>query len=249
MSTVVLPPLAPNAQMRWAVVQQIVEAVAPSAILEIGCGQGAFGARLSSYGSYLGVEPDADSFRIAEQRIGPAGGQVRNIASGELPDTSEFDLVCAFEVLEHIESDSEAFESWASLVAPGGHLLISVPAWPDRFGEWDRHVGHYRRYTPNDLERLALASGLVPTNLIAYGWPLGSILEFGRNRIAGMRDRRSAGGSMSERTAGSGRTLQPTGSRSGRVLAMATLPFIRLQATRPTKGTGLVMAARRPSAA
>jgi len=47
-----------------------------------------------------------------------------------------YDMVCAFEVLEHLKRDEAALRDWITLVRPGGHLVLSVPAGPERFGEW-----------------------------------------------------------------------------------------------------------------
>ncbi|MGH3273024.1 MAG: class I SAM-dependent methyltransferase, partial [Streptosporangiaceae bacterium] len=100
-------PLAPNAWMRYDLVQRMIPAGVTS-VLEVGCGQGAFGARLARRYSYLGVEPDPVSFAVARQRVAAAGrGEVRNCRVEDVA-TAQFDLVCAFEVLEHIEDDKAA---------------------------------------------------------------------------------------------------------------------------------------------
>ena len=116
-------------------------------VLEIGCGQGAFGARLALRAEYLGVEPDATSFALAKKRIESAGGLVRNVTSDAIGSDRLFDMVCAFEVLEHLKDDRAAATRGAP-GAPGGHLMISMPAWQHRFNSWDNLVGHYRRYSP-----------------------------------------------------------------------------------------------------
>src|ERR1022692_1771843 len=104
--------------MRWAVVRQIVKDLSPATILEIGCGQGAFGARLAKDGNYVGVEPDSDSFAVARSRISATNGLVLNVGSDELERDRTFELVCAFEVLEHMEDDLATLSSWRDLVVP-----------------------------------------------------------------------------------------------------------------------------------
>ena len=105
-----------------------------SDVLEIGCGQGAVGARLAQRYRYLGVEPDQASWAVASQRISAAGrGEVRNIAVEDLGD-DQFDLICAFEVLEHIEDDAAALKEWTGRLRPHGWLLLSVPAHQHRYG-------------------------------------------------------------------------------------------------------------------
>jgi SAM-dependent methyltransferase len=242
------PPLPPNARMRWAVVKRIVDELNPTMVLEIGCGQGSFGARLAQiHSSYVAVEPDPTCFAIAESRVKPAGGQVLNTAAEDLDSDRKFDLVCAFEVLEHLEDDTAALKSWATHIAPGGHVLLSMPAWQARFNEWDRLAGHYRRYSPEQARRLVENAGLVDVRTRLYGWPLGYALEAARERIASRTQSASEddGSSMQQRTAGSGRVLQPKAAL-GKVLQAGVLPFVGLQRLRPAKGTGVVVVGRNP---
>lgn len=243
-----VPPLAPNAAMRWSVVRRVVDRLEPATILEIGCGQGAFGARLSAGADYLAVEPDATSFAVAKGRIEPAGGRIRNATSEAIGEGSTYDVVCAFEVLEHLEDDAAALRSWRSLVAPGGHILLSMPAWQKRFNHWDTMVGHYRRYSPDQCRDLLTEAGFTDVSVVLYGWPLGYLTENVRSRIAARRasaPESDGASSMQERTAGSGRVLQPK-ALAGVAVQLATSPFIALQRLRPTHGTGLVVCATRP---
>jgi len=240
--------------MRWSVVRRFIDRLAPRTILEIGCGQGAFGARLATRANYLAVEPDATSFAVAKRRIESAGGRVRNAASDAIGNASTFELVCAFEVLEHLEDDMAALESWRELVSPGGHILVSMPAWQERFNHWDTMVGHYRRYAPDQCRELLTKAGFADVEVVVYGWPLGYATENVRSRIAARRGAANEGGatasqlcdaaSMQERTASSGRVLQPK-AVAGVAVQLATSPFIALQRLRPTRGTGVVVCATR----
>jgi SAM-dependent methyltransferase len=237
--------------MRWSVVRRVVSQLTPRTILEVGCGQGAFGVRLARSAQYLAVEPDPTSYAVARTRIQAAGGEVRNTSSDAISHGETFDLVCAFEVLEHLEDDVAALTSWRELVAPGGHVLVSMPAWPDRFNHWDTMVGHYRRYAPDDCRKLFAAAGFADISVVVYGWPLGYATENVRSRIAARRGAAHEGGateggatsSMQERTARSGRILQPT-AVAGLAIQAATAPFSALQRLRPGRGTGVVVLAR-----
>jgi SAM-dependent methyltransferase len=241
------PPLAPNALLRWSVVKRIVDELRPQTILEIGCGRGAFGARLAARASYLAVEPDATSFAIARPRISAAGGEILNVTSDDVAADRSFDLVCAFEVLEHLENDAAAARSWRRSVAPGGHLLLSMPAWQARFNNWDTLAGHYRRYSPEGARQLLTSAGFGDVEVTVYGWPLGYALEKVRGRVA---DRLGAahedGSSMQDRTARSGGIMQPK-AIAGAVIQLGVLPFAGMQRLRPTAGTGLVALARNRS--
>lgn len=241
-----LPPLAIRAWLRYDVVKRVIERLKPDTALEIGCGQGAFGARLALEVQYLGVEPDQGSCEVARSRIEPRGGTVLHGIHEAVPEGTTYDLVCAFEVLEHIDDDKAAIAEWVSLVRPGGHLLLSVPAFQDRFGPMDAYVGHFRRYSPAELESRLVEAGLTDVEITVYAWPLGYALEAVRNRIDAKKLAQAGEVSTEELTAASGRTFQPTGRAMGTFVKAATVPFRYLQRARPNAGTGLVGVARRP---
>jgi SAM-dependent methyltransferase len=242
------PPLAPQGRLRWYVVRRLVRRLGPSSILEIGCGLGGVGARLATMAGYTAAEPDEQSWSVAHGRIAPLGGEVVHGNHDVLADDRTFDLVCAFEVLEHIEDDAAAMRDWLAKVRPGGHLLLSVPADQARFGPADTLVGHHRRYGPVDLRDRLAAAGAVDIDIRRYGWPLGFLLESVRNRMA---TRRMPGAltSAEERTRTSGRTFQPRAALAGTVIQLGVAPFALLQDLRPNAGPGLIALARRPDGA
>ena len=225
--------------------RRIVHHLRPHSILELGCGLGAVGVRLCRMSAYTAVEPDSTSFAVASARIAPLGGTVICGDHRAVPMGSTYDLVCAFEVLEHIEDDRAALTQWLPLVRPGGHLLLSVPADPHRFGASDVLVGHYRRYAADELRQRLLDAGAVQARVTHYGWPLGYLLDAVRNRLAARR----LGGappSPQERTHHSGRVLQPRGVAANLAIRVAVAPFVALQRLSPNVGPGLVALATRP---
>jgi SAM-dependent methyltransferase len=246
-----LPPMTLGARLRWDVVERLLPAGGGS-LLEIGCGQGAAGVRLAHRYDYLGLEPDRASYDVAVDRIARWGrGEVRNSDTSILDSGRMFDVVCAFEVLEHIEDDHAALEDWIQLVRPGGALLLSTPAHQRRFGPSDIMVGHYRRYDPAAMAALLSRAGLVDVKVVLYGFPLGYALEtarnaIGRRRVASAGRADGCGHSMHERTGHSGRLFQPRTRLTGAALAALAAPFVILQRPFPQRGTGLVAAARRP---
>jgi SAM-dependent methyltransferase len=236
-------PLTPNAWLRYDIVARTVPAQVRE-VLEIGCGLGALGVRLAQRYNYLGLEPDQASYAVARQRITAAGtGEVRNISLDAL-GPQQFDLVCAFEVLEHIEDDTAAVRGWAARLRPGGWLLLSVPAHQRRYGPADELAGHFRRYDPAAMTALLASCGLTDIEIHQYGFPLGFVLEAGRNLIARRRLAAAPAASVAERTAASGRHLQPAGRASGAAIRRGTAPFRMLQRAFPDTGTGLVVLAR-----
>jgi SAM-dependent methyltransferase len=239
------PPLAPRAALRWAVVRQALRQVRPDTILELGCGQGAFGVRMARTARYTAVEPDESSWQVAHDRITAVGGTVVHGDHHKAPDPGRYDLVCAFEVLEHLADDEAALAEWLPLVRPGGHLLLSVPADPERFGPWDDLVGHYRRYSGEQMVGRLAAAGAVDIKIRHYAWPLGYALDAVRDRLAKGRRPEGDGSTAEERTAGSGRVLQPRERLTGAAIKIGILPFALLQGLSPRKGPGLIALARR----
>jgi SAM-dependent methyltransferase len=71
-----------------------------------------------------------------------------------------FDSVVSVNVLEHIDDDRAAVGALASLLRPGGSLLVYVPACPFAFGSMDVALGHHRRYTRGSLRALLESAGL-----------------------------------------------------------------------------------------
>jgi SAM-dependent methyltransferase len=238
-----LAPLTPNAWLRLDAINRMMPAGITD-VLEVGCGQGALGVRLAQRYRYLGLEPDPSSFSVAEQRIARSGrGAVRNATVETLAD-ERFDLVCAFEVLEHIEQDTVALAEWAGRLRPNGWLVLSVPAHSRRYGPADELVGHFRRYDPYVLDTLLRGAGFAQIEMRQYGMPLGYPLEAARNAIARRRLSAANGASVADRTAASGRLLQPKGGLRGAVTRWGTAPFRVIQRAFPATGTGLVVRAR-----
>lgn len=237
-----LAPLAPNAWLRYdTVVRMLPTGIVD--VLEIGCGQGGFAARLAQRHNYLGIEPDRTSWAVAQRRISAVGaGEVRNIALEALDD-ERFDLICAFEVLEHIDDDTSAVKRWSTFLRAGGWLMLSVPAVQRRYGPFDELVGHFRRYDPPAMAGLLASSGFGEIEIRRYGFPLGYVTETARNVVA-RRRLAAAATSVAERTAGSGRLLQPSAAVMGAATRWGTAPFRVLQRPFPGLGTGLVVRAR-----
>ena len=228
-----------------------LERPAPRRVLEVGPGRGTIAARLVAAGhDYTGVERSPASRRSTSALLATIPGRGRVVESFEdVAWTEQFDLLCAFEVLEHIEDDAGALREWAAWLRPGGNVLLSVPAWPDRFSCTDAEVGHLRRYTPEGIAALAEQAGLADVQVRLYGFPLGYLLERAREVLARRAERgrrATAGPSTVERTERSGAWYQPPRWSNG-VVRWGTAPFRWMQRRVDDRGTGLVLSARAPS--
>ena len=138
-----------------------------SRILEVGCGTGGNIAMLRNYGSVAAME--LDSFAREHARA----AMKMEVASGSLPDDlpyadRKFDLICLFDVLEHVERDQEALCKLRERLAPNGLLIITVPAYQWLYSSHDAQHHHYRRYTAGRLRTVAETAGLRPTRVGYY---------------------------------------------------------------------------------
>jgi hypothetical protein len=122
--------------------------------------------------------------------------------------------------------------------------MLSVPAHQRRYGPADELVGHFRRYDPAAITTLLAGCGLTDIEVRQCGFPLGYALEAARNMIGRRRLAAAPGRSAAERTAASGRLLQPDSGARGAAARYGTAPFRLLQRGFPGTGTGLVVLAR-----
>jgi len=242
LKTTSFPVLTMSAWLRLGMIRRNLERARPRRVLEIGTGEGALGAWLAGRYEYLGIEPDAQSRGVAVSRL-QALGRGRVLAELVEGDGDSYDVVCAFEVLEHIEDDHKALASWRTRIAPDGFLLISVPAHAERFGPSDAYVGHFRRYNRAQLRACLEAEGFEVVRWQSYGAGLGQLLDAARNAIL---RRRHASTTAEERTAGSGRLFQPRSPARAFLNYALALPFRVLQApfARTDVGIGYVVLAR-----
>jgi len=103
-----------------------------------------------------------DLSRVALKALAGQGGLCAR-ATSPLPYEGErFDLVCLFEVLEHVAEDEALLREVARVMTPGGHLFFSCPCNPEYWTYYDKVMGHERRYRGSELlERLDRAGFVI----------------------------------------------------------------------------------------
>jgi SAM-dependent methyltransferase len=102
-----------------------------------------------------------------------------------------FDLVCACDVIEHVEDDAAAFAELTRVAAPGAAILLSTPVHPELWTAFDDAVGHRRRYTPDRLAAMLAGNNLTVEASAAYGMqPKSSrLVDFGMHYLTHHRAR------------------------------------------------------------
>jgi 2-polyprenyl-3-methyl-5-hydroxy-6-metoxy-1,4-benzoquinol methylase len=157
--------------------------VAPAArVLDAGCGWGVTLDALERDG-YQAIGMDV-SRRTLEQ----LDRHDRNLVEADLTrpfdrEVKPFDAVLALDVIEHIDDDRTAVGRLGALARPGGIVIISVPALPEMYTEFDRIQGHRRRYLPETLRAAFEGSGLALEQVFWWGQWLVPALRRQRARI------------------------------------------------------------------
>lgn len=145
-------------QSRYALTSRILERAAarlkghPIKHLDLGCGTGMFLERQGDRRETYGLDFSPEGLRFSSQR-----GLERLVCadSQELPFSSNsFDIVTAFDLIEHVADDNRLVAEVHRILRPGGFLLATVPAHPFLWGSHDKALHHIRRYRKKDFERL-----------------------------------------------------------------------------------------------
>lgn len=132
---------------------------AAAEILEVGCGTGGNLSMLRKFGHVIGVEYDESAAQMAQER-GLAPVHVGALPSA-LPDfAGRFDLICLFDVIEHIEDDAATLATLHQLLNPGGKIVLTAPAFPFLWSRHDEDNQHFRRYRLAGMRCLVEQEGL-----------------------------------------------------------------------------------------
>ncbi|MEW6130589.1 MAG: class I SAM-dependent methyltransferase [Acidobacteriota bacterium] len=126
-------------------------------VLEVGAGIGSTTQILCNrkQNRWVCLEPDAEMSCILKERVTqgelPETCEVSNEFIGSLPKSELFDVIVYIDVLEHIENDKQELIAATAHLKTAGHLIILSPAHQRLFTEFDREIGHFRRYNRKSL--------------------------------------------------------------------------------------------------
>jgi len=177
---------------RRAIIQnEITRLRLPSSaeILEAGAGTGGNLSMLRRHGAVSAMELDSYARQVARNRSG------LDILEGALPDripfvNERFDLICLFDVLEHVGADIDSLAALAVLLKPSGRVMITVPAYPWMWSEHDVVLHHCRRYTRGSLTGVIQKAGLHVEKLVNFNAILfpAAVAARGLNVLLGRAD-------------------------------------------------------------
>lgn len=138
-------------------IQEYITKAESIKILNVGAATGATTKMLDNYGDVISIEYDKDCAEFLSTLLNK---EVINCSMTNipLPDASN-DLVCAFDVIEHIEYDNEAIKEANRVLKKNGYLCLTVPAFNSLWSRHDEINHHYRRYNINVLKRLLDKNG------------------------------------------------------------------------------------------
>ena len=135
-------------------------------VVEVGCGAGNFTGKLLDRDVVVALDLEPECIELLRRAVSRPNQSAqfclrsRPALHSRISRSFQPDSCVCTNVLEHIEDDRRALAAMAEILAPKGKLVLWVPAFQLLFGPMDRQLGHFRRYRPRDITRLAGLTGL-----------------------------------------------------------------------------------------
>ena len=137
-------------------------------VLEVGCGTGQvlqMLERLCPHGLVVGMDLLREGLPHARRRT---AGRIVQGSSTVSPFSAPFDLIGLFDVVEHIDDDEDFLRRTGALLAPGGRLVVTVPAYRRLWSAVDERALHCRRYEHEELRMRLAGAGFVVEYLTPF---------------------------------------------------------------------------------
>ena len=134
-------------------------------LLDVGCGTGAILESFSGRYQAFGTDTAPQAIDFCRER------GLKGLYCGTLetyPGAEPFDLITMLDMVEHVEDDDGLLRTGRRLLCDGGHILITVPAFPSLWSKHDEILHHKRRYTRRSLRRLVEHAGFTVEHLTFF---------------------------------------------------------------------------------
>ena len=135
--------------------------------LEVGPGKGGF---TFFYGNLVNkpmlIEPEKKLYKILKKNLKKKKFIIRNCTIDKI--NNKFDTIIYFDVLEHIRNDIKEVSIASKKVKKNKYLIFNVPAYQSLYSDFDKSVGHYKRYNKKDFLKISKKTGLKIEKLIYY---------------------------------------------------------------------------------
>lgn len=155
-----------NRLVSWALTRYFPEA---TSFLEIGCGTGYVLAGLIETTPQLvcsGSEVFSEGLSFAAQRLSKV--ELFQMDARRIPFRNEFDVIGAFDVLEHIDEDEHVLSQMYAATRKGGGILLTVPHHPFLWSPSDDFARHVRRYRTRELRTKVARAGFEIVRITSF---------------------------------------------------------------------------------
>ena len=133
---------------------------APATLVEGGIGSARNLVEFKKLGyDVVGFDLMPESVEHAKQR-GLDRCEVHDLGTPWPLEENSVDVVLMLDVLEHVEFPVTVMEHIKNVLRPGGGLVFTVPCYPWLYSDWDKSLGHFRRYTQKEMRSQAASAGL-----------------------------------------------------------------------------------------
>lgn len=176
---------------RFDVFQRLAGDLIPGAreMAEVGCGHGMLQRQIEEAYERGVTGFDLNEFALKQNLSRISKVCCYDIYQRDATLRHRFDLIFLFDVLEHITDEDGFFDALMFLLAPGGNVVVNVPAGQWAYSAYDQVAGHVRRYSIETLRESASRSNLEVTDWSYWGLALTPVLALRKLWLAGNRSR------------------------------------------------------------
>jgi len=136
-------------------------------LLEVGAGKGGLAVKYINLTDDITlIEPDKKLFNFLKKKFKRKKLSIQNISIKKIK--KKFDVIIYFDVLEHIKKDLTEVKIASKKINKNGYLIFSVPAFQLFYSNFDKSVGHFKRYNKNDFLEFSKKNNLKIKKLVYY---------------------------------------------------------------------------------